>query len=363
MRFNFSEPTLGPLQRALIPPMAILALTFLMLPFRSSIGLVAVTALLLTAVMLNGLISSLTYSLLGSVFSGIMLNFFFIKPYNSLKIHHAEDIVGFVAYSMISVISVISIHGWKSNVKYANSAESIAERESQRADRGEKRLTWLNQISHDIRTPLSTVRAVVEDMQDGVEYDSNTQHDLLQIAVDEIDRLDLLVSNWLMFGSLESRPPDTVFSAIDLNEVVSDSVRRMSPLLRNNKVSLYLAQNIDQIDGNFAELQQLIINLLANAQRHTPPKTTISISTKPSTEGVEVSVEDSGPGFGVHNYDDLVSPFVVGERHGSSGLGLSICAEIVRRHNGQISLNSSSLGGARITSTFPRRERRKTYDK
>jgi len=342
-----------------VPLVAVVIVATAMTPFKQSIGLVAITALLLTAVTISSLLSSLPYALISAVISGFLLNFLFMQPYGSLKIHHAEDFVGFISYSTISIISVFSINGWKSSISRVSSAESIAQHESERAARGERRLTWLNQISHDIRTPLSTVRAVVEDMREDIEYDAPTRNELLHIAIDEIDRLDMLVSNWLMFGSLDSRPPTTTFSAVDVNEVVTDSVRRLSPTLRNHDVQVLCEAHLDQINGNFSEMQHLVMNLLVNAHRHAPEDSVISISTRATATGVDIEVSDAGEGFGSRSIDELLKPYVVGERQGSSGLGLSICSEVARRHLGTIELGKSSYGGGRVTVSIPRRDRRK----
>jgi len=357
--FSVNSDDLSQTRWKYIPLLAVVVVASAMIPFKNSIGLVAITALLLTAVTISGLVSTLPVALTSSIISGFFLNFLFMQPYGSLKINQAEDFVGFISYSTISFISVFSINGWKSSVSRVSSAESIAQQESERATKGERRLTWLNQISHDIRTPLSTVRAVVEDMREDIAYDAPTRQELLHIAIDEIDRLDMLVSNWLMFGSLDSRPPTTTFSAIDVNEVIMDSVRRLSPTLRNNDVQVHCVEHIDQINGNFSEIQHLVMNLLVNAHRHTPADSIISISTRATATGVDIEVSDAGEGFGSHDFDELLKPYVVGERQGSSGLGLSICSEVVRRHLGTIELGKSLHGGGRVTVSIPRRDRRK----
>lgn len=330
-----------------------------MVPFRSTIGLVSVTAFLLTAVIAGGLRSSFASAVMTSAMSGIALNLFFMQPYGSIKIHATEDVVGFIAYNTVCIISVGLVNSWKTSVRNAVVMQDVAETESKRAERGEQRLTWLNQISHDIRTPLSTVRAVVEDMRDGVEYDEATRAELLGVASDEIDRLDRLVDNWLVFGSMDSRPPDTAFTAVDINEVVADSVRRLGPVLRDHDVRTECERDIDQIDGDFLEMQHLVMNLVTNAVRHTPSGGAIIIGTSAHGGSVVLTVDDSGSGFGDGDFSQLLKPYVVGETAGSSGLGLAICSEVAKRHHGLIRLGKSPLGGGRVTVEVPRRERKK----
>ncbi len=345
--------------RAVLPFVIVSFVTTAMIPFRSAIGLVSVTAFLLTAVIAGGLSSDLWVAVATSITSGFALNFFFMRPYGSIKIHATEDLVGFIAYNMVCIISVGLISSWKKSMQKVATAQGMAENESRRARRGEQRLTWLNQISHDIRTPLSTVRAVVEDMHEGVEYDAETRQELLEVASDEIDRLDRLVSNWLMFGSMDSRPPESMFTAVDVSEVVTDSVRRLGPVLRRHTVETACEPHIDQVDGNFAEMQHLVLNLVTNAARHTPPGGTIRITTSARDEVVSLIVDDSGPGFPVTSFEELLKPYVVGESAGSSGLGLAICAEVAKRHNGTIRLDRSPMAGGRVIVDLARRSRKR----
>jgi len=344
-------------QGFIFSPVLLALATLVMIPFRTSIGLVSVTAILLTAVTISGLISHFPVTLGISVASGFLLNYFFMAPYGSLKIHNTEDFVGFVSYSMISIISVFLISEWKKSLQKINTAVSLAHQETQRAARSERRLTWLNQISHDIRTPLSTIRAVLVDIHDDIQYDNTTREALLDVAVDEMDRLDFLVNNWILYGSMESRPPETAFNAVDINEVITDSCRRLSPLLRNHTVEVNCPPEIDQINGSFSEVQHLVLNLLTNAHQHTRPTSKIKISSGNNQDGVFFTVDDDGEGFGDRDFNDLLRPFVVGERSNSSGLGLSICAEVVRRHGGSIAAATSPQGGGRVIVKFPRRER------
>lgn len=326
-----------------------------MAPFRSSIGQVAATAVFLLTVTIVGLLSSRWAALWAFLFSGAILNVVFMKPFGSLKISHTEDVVGFVAYSLVCATSVIIIHAWKTGRDSARSATNLAREASERAARGEERLTWLSHVSHDIRTPLSTIRAVVEDMRAGVEYDPSTRDELLSVAVDEVDRLDRLVGNWLVLGSIDAHEERDNFVAIDMGEVVADAVRRLGPLMRSHSVESRIAPTIDPIDGDFVELRHLVMNLLTNAQRYTPAGSQVRVSVANDGDNVVLIVSDNGPGFEADKIHLLTRPFVAGAVSRSSGLGLSICTEVVRHHNGTIELENDPAGGAVVTITLPRR--------
>ncbi len=289
------------------------------------------------------------------VLSGFVLNWFFMQPHGTLKIRQAEDIAGFVSYFAASIASVAIVHAWRSGRRDTEKAMTEASEASHRAARGEERLQWLSHISHDVRTPLSTIRAVVEDMASGIEYEPTTREELLSVAVDEVDRLDRLISNWLLLGKLDvaTVPPEMV--AVDLGEVITDSVRRLAPLLRDNEVVVNVAPEIAQVDGNFQELQHLVINLLTNAQSHSGVGARIYIDATDHGENVVLQVEDNGTGFPNFDADLLLRPFVAGNLSSSTGLGLAICAQVVLRHNGNLELSNKPSGGAVVRIEFPRR--------
>jgi signal transduction histidine kinase len=225
-----------------------------------------------------------------------------------------------------------------------------------RAARGEERLEWLSHISHDVRTPLSTVRAVVEEMKSGTEYEQSMRDELLEVAVDEVDRLDRLVSNWLLLGKLDASPEPVEKVAVDIGEVVQDSVRRLAPLLRHHEVVLNISDDLAQIDGNYFELQHLVINLLTNSQAHSGENSRIYVDVGNVVDKVFLRIEDNGTGFPEVNVDQLLQPFVAGNFSSSTGLGLSICAQVVLRHSGTIELSNRPAGGASVQIEFPRRE-------
>ena len=330
-----------------------------LIPVRQSVGLVSVTALLFLVVMSIGLWSTWIASAFVLIASGAVLNACFMQPYGTLKIRAAEDLAGFVAYMATGVVGIVIVHKWKVSRLTFEQVREQALVESERADRGEQRLTWLNHISHDVRTPLSTIRAVVEDMHDEIEYDAATRRELLDIAVEEIDRLDRLIGNWLLLGSIDQQPEPSDHVSVDVGEVVADSIRRLTPLIKSRDVRLISEPDIDPVNGSFTELHHLVTNLLTNAIRYSPEDQPIRVMVLQSDDDVVLEVHDSGPGFKENDNHLLFRPFVVGPESRSTGLGLSICAEVVKRHGGEIALHTTTSGGL-VRVRIPRRASRKT---
>lgn len=339
----------------LLSTMAMFVEAALLVPFRDSVGQVSATSVFLLSVTVIGFFADWVSAAWFFLISGFVLNWFFMNPHGTLKISKAEDIAGFITYFAASLSSIVLVHTWRNSRRDTEQAMLQASEATDRAARGEERLEWLSHISHDVRTPLSTVRAVVEEMKSGTEYEQSTREELLEVAVDEVDRLDRLVSNWLLLGKLDSQPEPAETVAIDLGEVVVDSVRRLTPLLRRHEIVLKIAEDLAPIDGNYLELQHLVINLLSNSQAHSGEGSRIYVDVANKDDKVILRIEDNGSGFPEVDVERLLQPFVAGNFSSSTGLGLSICAQVVLRHQGTIELSNRPTGGASIYIEFPRR--------
>lgn len=327
----------------------------LLIPFRDAVGQVTATSVFLLSVTVIGFLAEWVAAAWFFLLSGFVLNWFFMQPHGTLKISHAEDIAGFVSYFAASLASIVIVHAWRNSRRDTELAILEASEASDRAARGEERLEWLSHISHDVRTPLSTIRAVVEEMASGIEYEQETREELLEVAVDEVDRLDRLVSNWLLLGKLDAISVEIEKVAVDLGEVISDSLRRLAPLLRDNSVVVNIENDLGQVDGSFQELQHLVINLLTNSQSHSGSHAHIYIDVANKGEKVVLHVEDDGAGFPSFDTDVLLQPFVAGRLSSSTGLGLAICAQVVMRHGATMELSNKPSGGAVVRIEFPRR--------
>jgi K+-sensing histidine kinase KdpD len=322
-----------------------IAISATLVPFRGEIGQVAPTSIFLIAVIAIGVFSTLWGALFTSAVSGGLLNFLFMHPYGSFKIAYTEDVVGFIAYYAAAITVSFLIDAW------ASSKEQIVV-VTTRAERDEAKLSWLNYISHDVRTPLSTINAVISDLRDDVPFTDEMRADLLMTAKMEVDRLDRLLANWLTLASLEESLPHLRPVAIDVVELCENTIEHLSPLLKTHRVILHEPQGLAIVDGDYQLLQQAMTNLLVNAVKHSEESSRIEVTVTVIFDGVVIMVDDDGSGFPATGREDLLKPFVRASST-STGLGLALCAAVVGRHQGTIALGDSPLGGAQVKLTFP----------
>ena len=234
----------------------------------------------------------------------------------------------------------------------AEEAEDLAEREVHRT-------ALLRSVSHDLRTPLSAIRAVATDLRDGVAYDAEVRVDLLSTVCDEVERLDQMVANLLSMSRIEADRLHPQPQVIDLVEVVHERFRSLGPLFRSVRTRSSFAADLPLIEADFVMLQELLTNLLGNAARHAPADTEVWVVAEKFVAGtdgrrmLQIEVSDQGNGVAEDFLPKLFEPFCRGEGSRSTGLGLAICKAMVEAHGGTIWTTRTFGGGATFCFTLP----------
>jgi signal transduction histidine kinase len=196
--------------------------------------------------------------------------------------------------------------------------------------------------AHELRTPLSLLRARLDGMPSTAEAES--------IRLD-LERMTRLIEQLLAVSRLDSRLP-MVKAELDLVEVAGDIVARLAPLAvsEDKQVSLTAPDHAVRILGNTDTLAAAIRNLVENALRFTPPGSAVEVVV---ADGPRLEVHDAGPGIRPEDRPHLFERFWRGrDRQGGAGLGLAIVAEVVAQHGGRIAVDRSPLGGALFRITF-----------
>jgi len=214
---------------------------------------------------------------------------------------------------------------------------------------------FLRSVTHDLRTPLAAIRAIVTDLHDGPPRDQATTSELLQTVCDEVDRLDRLVGNLLRMSAIESGALRPEPQAIDVGELVEHRLKVLSPLLRDHVVVMDVTDDCPLADADYGQMDEVLTNLLGNAVRHAPDGTTITVSAAaaPDDGRVEIAVADHGPGIPADVRGTLRQPFERGAGSRSTGLGLAVCDAIVAAHGGTLTIGDTDGGGATISFTVP----------
>ncbi|MFA5884024.1 MAG: ATP-binding protein [Acidimicrobiia bacterium] len=218
----------------------------------------------------------------------------------------------------------------------------------------EQRTALLRSVSHDLRTPLAAIKAVASDLREQVDYDDATRDDLLDLVVEEAERLDRIVANLLSMSRIEAGALQPERQAVALDELAANCVRRLARLFKRVRVELAFPEDLPLADADYSQLDQVVGNILENAARYAPPASVVRVGGRAvPPDRVALTIEDEGPGVPRHEQTRAFAPFARGKGSTGSGVGLAICRAIVEAHGGTIAVEEGLTGGARFVVTLP----------
>jgi two-component system sensor histidine kinase KdpD len=220
------------------------------------------------------------------------------------------------------------------------------------------RTSLLSSVSHDLRTPLAAITGAASDLLRQASNSDGRQRELLEMIVQESRRLNRLVENLLNMTRLESGAANPQKQWHVLEEVVGSALRRLEPDLKRHQVTVTLPEDLPLVYLDDLLIEQVLINLLENALRYTPPGSRIEISAQQRERKVVLRITDNGPGVPSGWEEKIFDKFVRGQAtipDGSrgAGLGLAICRAIVESHGGTIIVHNLPSGGAEFIVSLP----------
>jgi two-component system sensor histidine kinase KdpD len=348
-----------------------------LIPVRTHVTRATPALVLVLAVVVAGVVGGSIAATIVALLSAAAYNLVFIPPYWTFKVNVADDWVALVVFLFVAIAMGLLVAGQAERRRAAEARETelrslyddlraMSEEREQLAEDAtraqvlervdEQRAAMLRSVSHDLRTPLASIRAVASDLRDGTAYDDETRKELLETVCDEAERLDRIVANLLSLSRIEAGALTPDRQAVDLDELVADRVRRLGGLFRQVRVQVDIPPDLPLVDGDYTQLDQVVTNLVENAARHAPPASLVRISAEERNGMVELRVADEGIGVPEWERRRIFEPFRKGEGSRSSGVGLAICKAIVEAHGGTIEVDRTPGGGATFVVTLPMRE-------
>jgi two-component system sensor histidine kinase KdpD len=218
------------------------------------------------------------------------------------------------------------------------------------ASLNELRSTILNAVSHDLRTPLSSIKAAVSSLrQTDVDWSESDRQEFLATIEEEADRLNLLVGNLLDMSRLQAGALSLALRAIGLDEVVPRALR--SVLRSGGVVEVEVPETLSRVRADPALLERAVANLAENAVAWSPAGRPVRISASEAAGRVELRVVDRGPGIPKEERPRIFEPF---QRSGDRprgegiGLGLAVAKGFVEAMGGTIELEDTPGGGLTV---------------
>jgi two-component system sensor histidine kinase KdpD len=223
------------------------------------------------------------------------------------------------------------------------------------AQTNEVRAALFSSVTHDLRTPLASIKAGVTSLlQEDVSLDEAQRRELLTTVLEETDRLNRLLGNLLELAKVRAGALVPAVEPTAIDEVVDAVLHRMGSRLAGVRVRTQL-RDAPEVPVDPVQIDQVLTNLLENAARHSPPGGDVVISVAPWQRSVRVRVADRGPGIPDEERERVFDAFYRRDDSGrtGSGLGLAIARAIVLAHGGRIWIEGTPGGGAAVVFELP----------
>jgi two-component system sensor histidine kinase KdpD len=347
--------------------------TLLVYPLKSVAPVVSLGVVYLPGILLISVVWGLRLGLLASIASALAFNFFQIPPLHRFAIAAEESWVALVAFAIAAAISsalagLARARALEAERGRAEAGRALAELESLARERDrmeaeaieaealrrsdELKTALLRSVSHDLRTPLTSMIAA------GSALDSSTitpseRHELSEAVVEEGKRLSRLVENLLDVSRLESgkaEPHRETVDVAELLEVARDSVERGRELVR-----LAVRPSLPQLRADPAQLERAFANLFENAIHHGGGRP-VMVRSRLVGPRLDLRVVDQGPGIPEEEWERIFEPFYRGGNgaaaRAGSGLGLAIARGFVEANGGEISIESLPGQGTSFVVSF-----------
>jgi signal transduction histidine kinase len=222
------------------------------------------------------------------------------------------------------------------------------------------RKTIIASISHDLRTPIASIKGYVEALQDGIAQDPERFNRYLSIIEDKTDKLDRLIDDLFQFSQLELGKLHMDIKIHNSRIMLEDIVSSIEMDYKDTSLKITVQRPIPEVNikADSSRISQVMDNLIENAKRYIQNNGHIVIGATSSNSYLEVFIKDNGPGISPEDLPHIFERFYRGEKSrsnadGGIGLGLTICKYIINEHGGKIWADSTQGKGTTVYFTLP----------
>jgi len=229
----------------------------------------------------------------------------------------------------------------------------------------ERQKEFVANVSHELRTPLTSVRSYAETLIESAEIEEDTRRELLQVVVDESDRMTRIVQDLLTLAQLDGRLQKLPMETFSFQAAVERTMRAVALTAQEKHVRLkmHFAPNLSPITGYRPYVEQIVLNIVSNAVKYTVMGGYVRVKADETKGFVRLTVEDNGAGIPEEDIPRIFERFYRVDKgrsreHGGTGLGLGLAREMARDAGGDITLSSILGRGTIVTITLPLEDQR-----
>ncbi|MBQ8249621.1 MAG: HAMP domain-containing protein [Clostridia bacterium] len=241
-----------------------------------------------------------------------------------------------------------------------NGVLAVIHDETGRYELDKSRREFVANVSHEMRTPLTSIKLACESILSDPEMEADMQNTFLGMAVDECDRMTRIVSDLLVLSRLDNKRTQWSIASFDPRAVLSHicDVMKVDADAHSHKLIFKAPSSLPKISADKERIEQVVINILSNAIKYTPDGGEITLSADRMADGIEIHVRDTGVGIPADDLPHIFERFYRVEKArtsetGGTGLGLAIAKEIVEAHGGEIAIESEQGVGSTVIIRLP----------
>ena len=326
-------------------------------------------------------------AVLASLLGAACFNFFFLPPVGTFHIAHPENWIALIAFLVTAMTAGQLSSRAKLRADEATAArqeierlyrelQDTFERSSQaKALKQSERLksALLDAVTHDLRTPLTSIKASVTTLLDDHRLSKNEddaarlgeegRQEMLEVIDEEADRLDRFIEDLMALARIEAGEMQLHREWGSLEEIVTAAMKRASPLTKSHHIQWRLFDELPSVRVDERAVAEVIYVLLENAAKYSPPGGIIRLAAQPGQQDmVQLTIEDQGPGIPIELRERVFDKFFRAMRDGDlsghtpgTGMGLAIAKGIVEAHGGQIWIENvkNDSTGTRVVVLLP----------
>jgi two-component system sensor histidine kinase KdpD len=325
-------------------------------------------------------------ALVASIFAMLCFNFFFLPPFGTFTIAAPDNWIALAAFLITAVTAGQLSASAKRRAEEAESGRREIERlyaelrdAFERASHAEAlrqseklKSALLDAVTHDLRTPLTSIKASITTLLDEVRgrvdtepvaLDAESRVEMMEVIDEESDRLSRFISGLIELARIEAGELHLRRRWGAVDEIISTALSRAEPITRSHRVDLEVEKELPGVRVDERAVSEVVYTLIDNAAKYSPQGSTIRITVRRSgDELIEMAVEDEGPGIPVDLRERVFDKFFRATRDGDvrnrqptgTGMGLAIAKGIVEAHDGKIWIESGRNGkGTRVLFTLP----------
>ncbi|WP_026476798.1 sensor histidine kinase [Alkaliphilus transvaalensis] len=224
------------------------------------------------------------------------------------------------------------------------------------------RKEFVANVSHELKTPLTTIKSYTETLIDGVIDEKEMALQFLHVIDTEVDRMNRLVRDLLQLSNIDFKKGAWDKKAVDLNDVIKKVVLKLDVSAKNKEQQLkcFVEDEVNSIDifADEDRIEQVLLNVVSNSLKYTPKGGLVEVTVKSTEENAVIEIIDTGIGIPKEDIPRLFERFYRVDKArsremGGTGLGLSIAKEIIDAHEGSIQIFSNEEKGTKVVISLP----------